>query len=117
MQSGTTYRVIRAAVLTGLAALTLSTHVFVSLDRVRVKVLEASTLPTGGQVRVSTTGPQVNELRPPFALIARIKTGSGRASAFTIAVDGRPMQALCGRWCGSTGRLRCGDCVDAGRRA
>ena len=92
MQQGTTYRVIWATVLTALAALMLSTHVFVSLDRVRAKVLETPTPPTAGRVRVTTAGfPQVSELRPPFALIARIKSGAGGVSAFTIAVDGQPV--------------------------
>ena len=71
MQDLTRAQILRASVLAGLAALTLSTHVFVAVDRVRVKVLQTPTAATVGLVRATTAAyPQVNVLRPPFALIA-----------------------------------------------
>ena len=112
MQNRTSYRILRALALAGLAALTLSTHVFVAADRVRVKVLEAPTRATAGLVRATTAGfPQVNALRPPFALIARINFHSAGTGPFSIAVDGAP---VCERYVAGGGSRRV-DCVVAGR--
>src|SRR2546425_13164466 len=92
MQNRTSYRILRALALAGLAALTLSTHVFVAADRVRMKVLEAPTRATAGRVRGTTAGfPQAEALRPPFALIARINVHSAGTGPFSIAVDGAPV--------------------------
>ena len=111
MQNLTRYRVVRATVLAGLAALTLSTHVFVAIDRVRVKLLQAPTPATAAVVRATTAGfPEVNGLRPPFALIARINSVSAGTSPFSIAVDGAP---VCERSV-SGGSSRRVDCAVAG---
>jgi hypothetical protein len=111
MQNPTGYRILRAMVLAGLAALTLSTNVFVAVDRIRVKVLQTSTPATAGLVRATTAGfPQVNELRPPFALIARINFRSAGTSPFSIAVDGAP---VCERDVAGGGSRRV-DCAVAG---
>jgi hypothetical protein len=89
MQDLTRAQMLRASVLAGLAALTLSTHVFVAVDRVRVKVLQTPTAATVGLVRATTAAyPQVKVLRPPFALIARINIASAGTSRFSITVDG-----------------------------
>jgi hypothetical protein len=89
MQNQTSYRIARATVLAGLAALMLATHGFVAVDRVRVKVVEAPATATAGLVRTSTADfRQVNELRPPFALIARINSRSAGNATFSVAVDG-----------------------------
>src|SRR6185503_14332027 len=92
MQNRTGYRMVRAIVLAGIAALLLATHVFVAIDRVRVNVLEAPTSATAGVVRANTGGfPAANELRPPFALIARINGQSAETGSFTISIDGAPV--------------------------
>src|ERR1700704_3794171 len=92
VQNLTSYRILRATVLAGLAALVLFTHVFVDIDRVRVKVLPAPTPATAGLVRATTAGfPEANQLRPPFALIARINGPAAGTSRFSIAVDGAPV--------------------------
>lgn len=92
MQNRTSYRIVRATILAGLAALVLSTHVFVAVDLVRAKVLQAPTTATAGLVRATTAGfPEVNALRPPFALIARITNQSAGTSSFSVAVDGVPV--------------------------
>ena len=92
MQNPTSYRILRATVLAGLAALTLATHVFVAIDRIRVKVVELPTAATAGVVRATTArSPAANELRSPFALIARINSQSAETSSFSISVDGAPV--------------------------
>jgi hypothetical protein len=111
MQNRTGYRILRATALAGLAALTMSTHVFVAVDRVRVKVLQAPTTATAGVVHATTADfPEVNELRPPFALIARINSQSAGTSPFSIAVDGAP---VCERDVAGGGFRRV-DCAVAG---
>jgi hypothetical protein len=86
------YRVLRVSVLSGLASVVLSTHVFVAIDPVRVKVLQTPKVPTAGFVRISTDRfPQANRLRTPFALIARINNQSAGNSQFSIVVDGVPV--------------------------
>src|ERR1700687_2989387 len=92
MRQLTRYGILRAAVLAGLAALVLYTHVFVKVDRVRVKVVQARIPATAGLVRATTVWfPEANALRPPFALIARINRPSPGTSPFSIAVDGAPV--------------------------
>jgi hypothetical protein len=85
------FGVFRAAVLAGLGALVLSTHVFVEIDRVRVKLLGAATVASAGGlavVHVDTAAfPELNRLRPPFALIARINSQAAEPSAFHVSVD------------------------------
>jgi hypothetical protein len=104
-------RILRAAILAALAALVLSTHVFVAIDRVRVKVLEAPTPAAAGLVRATTRGfDEANALRPPFALIARINSLSPGTSTFSIAVDGAP---VCMRDV-ADGRTRRVDCAVGG---
>jgi len=82
-------RIFRASVLASLAALMLSTHVFVSVDRVRAKVIQAPTPASAGRVQATTAGiPEVKALRPPFALIARINSATAGTAPFSITVDG-----------------------------
>jgi hypothetical protein len=98
-------------VLAGLAALTLSTHVFVAADRIRMKVLQTPTPAIVGLVRVTTAGfPEVNGLRPPFALVARIDFHSAGTGPFSIAVDG---SQVCERYVTGGGSRRV-DCAVAG---
>jgi hypothetical protein len=107
----TNYRILRAAVLAGLAAVVLFTHVFVDIDRVRVKALPAPTTATAGSVRATTAGfAEANQLRPPFALIARINSPATGTSRFSIAVDGAP---VCERDVAGGGPRRV-DCAVAG---
>ena len=83
-------RVLRATILGGLAALVLATHIFVDIDRVRLKALAAPAEPAAGVVRVRVTAadfPDAIRLRAPFALIARIDNHAGNAP-FSVAVDG-----------------------------
>ncbi len=85
-------RILRAAIVAALAALVFQTHVFVAFHPVRVKVVQASIPAVSGLVRATTAGlPRTTELRPPFALIARVKAPAGVASRIAIAVDGVPV--------------------------
>ena len=87
--SGT--RILRAAVVASLAALVFQTHVYVTFHPVRVKIVQAPVAAAAGRVRVTTAGlPGTNELRPPFALIARIQTPPAGGGPFSITVDGAP---------------------------
>jgi 4-amino-4-deoxy-L-arabinose transferase-like glycosyltransferase len=108
-------RVLRALVGAGLAALIFQTHVFVAFHPVRVKVVQAPVRAPAGVVRLGTAGvPGVAELRPPFALIARIRSSAGGASLFAVTVDGAP---ACERRA-AAGTARRIDCaVNAGWRA
>jgi hypothetical protein len=102
---------LRATVLASLAALTLSTHVFVTIDRLRVKIVRAPAAATAGVVRANTAAfPHVNELHPPFAFIARIESASAGTSRFSIVVDGAP---ICERSVSGGGSRRI-DCAVAG---
>src|SRR5437867_9816560 len=84
--------VLRAAILAGLAALVLATHVFVAIDRARVKLVEAPTTPVAGVVHTSFAGfRDVSRLRPPFALVARIDSRSSGPARFSVTVDDRPI--------------------------
>ncbi len=88
--SGT--RILRAAIVAALAALVFQTHVFVAFHPVRVKAVQAPVAAASGLARVTTAGfPRAGELRPPFALIARVKAPAGAASRIAIAVDGVPV--------------------------
>jgi hypothetical protein len=81
--------VVRAAVLPGLAAVVLATHVFVDADRARVTVVEASSVAaTNGVASVAVADPRINDLRPRFALTALITQQSNDLRLFSIAVDG-----------------------------
>jgi hypothetical protein len=85
-------RALRAIALSGLAIVVLTTHVFVDIDRIRVKVLQAPAPATAGVIRASTAGfIEANQLQPPFALIARINSPAGGTNPFSIAVDGMPV--------------------------
>ena len=84
-------RILGALVAAGLAALIFQTHVFVAFRPIRAKVVQAPVRATAGLVRVTTAGfPGVGELRPPFALIARIRSSPGDAGLFAVTVDGAP---------------------------
>jgi hypothetical protein len=111
MQQRISYRLLRATVLATLATLLFATHVFVSIDRVRVKVLQAPARSDAGVVRATTARlPRARELWPPFALIARISNASRGTGAFDIAVDGAP---VCTRDVASGGSQRV-DCAVLG---
>jgi len=85
-------RVLRAIALSGLAIVVLTTHVFVDIDRIRVKVLQTPAPATAGVVRASTAGfIDANQLQSPFALIARINSQAAGTNRFSIAVDGMPV--------------------------
>lgn len=82
-------RLIRAILLSTFAAALLLTHVFVSLDRVRVKVVRTPVTAAAGRVHVtSAEDPRLKALQPPFALIARLDTRTTDAARFSIEVDG-----------------------------
>jgi hypothetical protein len=71
------------------AALVLSTHVFGAISLLRIKVVQSPVSAVDGRLRTTTAGfPQVNDLRPPFALISRIHNQSGEVGSFSFAVDG-----------------------------
>jgi hypothetical protein len=107
----TSNRILRATVLSGLAIVVLTTHVFVDIDRIRVKVLPAPAAATAGQVRATTAGlPEANALRPPFALIARINSPAPGANPFSVTVDRTP---VCMRDVAGSGSRRI-DCAVAG---
>jgi hypothetical protein len=97
-------------VLASLLALLLQTHVFVAIDRVRVLVIQAPAAAVGGRVRATTADhPDVNALRPPFALIARINHASASTARFSIEVDG---STVCEREVAGGGARRVDCAVD-----
>lgn len=58
-------RLVGAILLSTLACVVLFTHVFVALDRIRVKVVQTPVTATAGRVRVTTAGfRQVKALQP-----------------------------------------------------
>ena len=84
-------RLLRALVFASLAALVFHTHVFVEFHPVRAKVVQAPVPAVDGTVRVTTAGfPQLKGLRPPFALIARIKPSAAGSQRVRISFDGSP---------------------------
>ena len=84
-------RVLRALVFAALAALVFHTHVFVAFRPIRAKVIETPMAAAAGVVRFTTTGfPQLKDLRPPFALIARIKPAALGTGRFQITFDRSP---------------------------
>ena len=88
----TPVRIAAALALAAFAALVFHTHVFVGLRPIRAKVVQAPVPAVGGVVRVTTAGfPQLRDLRPPFALIARIAAPSGGSSLVRVSYDGAPV--------------------------
>jgi 4-amino-4-deoxy-L-arabinose transferase-like glycosyltransferase len=84
-------RVLRALVFASLAALVFHTHAFVAFRPIRAKVVESPLAAAGGVVRVTAAGfPQLKDLRPPFAVIARINAAAPGTGRFQIAFDGSP---------------------------
>jgi 4-amino-4-deoxy-L-arabinose transferase-like glycosyltransferase len=82
-------RILRALALATLAALVFHTHVFVAFHAVRAKLLQAPVSAADGSVRVTTAGfPQLKDLRPPFAVIARVRAPSAGSLRIQIAFDG-----------------------------
>jgi hypothetical protein len=82
-------RVAYATLAACAAAYILSTHAFVAIDLLRVKVVQSPVDAANGRVRVTTAGlSEVNALRAPFPLIARIANRSAETGAFVIALDG-----------------------------
>lgn len=82
-------RVVVATVVAGLAAWILSTHIFAAIDLRRVKIVQSPLAAVGGRVSATTAGfPQVNDLAPPFALIARVRNSSVEDGTFSFAIDG-----------------------------
>jgi len=84
-------RVFRAAVLGALAALVVATRIFVDIDRVRVKLTAGPAAATAGLARVPAAAadfPDISQLRPPFALIARIDNPTSGNASYTVTVDG-----------------------------
>lgn len=89
MQNRMVRRVLLPIAVAGLASLTVYSNVFVAIDRVRMRLLQAPTAANAGVVRATTAGsPQSNELSPPFALIARLNSPSAETTPFSILVDG-----------------------------
>ena len=108
-------RIFRALALATLAALVFHTHVFVAFHGVRAKIVQAPIAVADGLVRVTTAGyPQLRDLRPPFAVIARIKAPSTDRLRIRIAFDGLPTceRTIAG---GASRRVDCA--VTAGRGA
>jgi 4-amino-4-deoxy-L-arabinose transferase-like glycosyltransferase len=84
-------RILYALAIAGLASAVWLTHVFVEFHPIRAKVVQAPIPAVDGTVRVTTAGfPQLKGLRPPFALIARIKAPSTDSLRIRIAFDGSP---------------------------
>ena len=84
-------RIPCALAFAGLASAVWLTHVFVEFHPIRAKVVQAPIPAVDGIVRVTTAGfPQLKGLRPPFAVIARIKAPSTDSLRIRIAFDGSP---------------------------
>src|ERR1700730_13714622 len=82
-------RILCATVLAPLTALVMSTDVFTNADLVRVKLVQAPPPSPGPFARLTTPDfPKATLLRPPFALIARIRNDSTGTFRFSFVVDG-----------------------------
>jgi hypothetical protein len=104
-------RILCATVLAPLTALVMSTDAFTKADLVRVKVVQTPLRSTDGFARVNTAGfPKANLLRPPFALIARIRNESRGIFRFSFVVDG---MRVCERAIDGAGSRRV-DCAVTG---
>lgn len=81
-------RIVVATVVASVAAWVLSTHIFTAVNLLRVKVVQSPIAAINGRVRTTTsTFPQVNDLVPPFALIAHVRNSSAEVSTFSFAID------------------------------
>jgi hypothetical protein len=81
-------RILRAVLLASGAALVLLTHVFVTLDEVRVKAVQSPVAAAAGVAHASTSAfPSASLLRAPFALVLTVNNPSSDAR-FTVSVDG-----------------------------
>ena len=81
---------------------------FVEFDPVRVKLVETATTASNGTVQVGTNGfAGIDDLTPPFAIIARIRGDGSTSERYRIQVDG---EAVCAPDVAG-GRARRVDCV------
>jgi hypothetical protein len=84
-------RLLCALAIAGLASAVWLSHVFVEFHPIRAKVVQAPIPAIDGTVRVTTAGfPQLKGLRPPFALIARVKAPTPGSQRVRISFDGSP---------------------------
>jgi hypothetical protein len=78
---------VRASLLAGACCLVLATRVFVAYDPIRIKMVEAPVTAIAGVVRVDSSDERAADLRPPFAVIARIRHDSQVPQPFSIRID------------------------------
>ena len=77
-------RLVEAALLAGLAALTLATCVFFAFDAIRIRVVREPMPANAGVVRVTTSDVRAGRFPPVVALIARIRNDSDASQRFSI---------------------------------
>jgi hypothetical protein len=66
--------------------------VVVGFESLRVKLVQTPVAPIGGTVRVDIGPPgSIGQLRPPFAVIARIRNDTATTQRFALNIDGRPV--------------------------
>ncbi len=83
------WQTARAAVIAGVCGLVLATRVFVAFEPHRVKLVETPVASVDRVVRVTVRDASLDQLHPPFAVIARMGHHSAERQPFSIAVDGR----------------------------
>jgi hypothetical protein len=67
----------------------LARSVFVEFDPVRVKLVEAPTAASNGTVQIGTRGfGRIDDLTPPFAIIARVRGDRSTSARYQVHVDG-----------------------------
>jgi hypothetical protein len=84
-------RLIWALALASALAAVAATRVFVAFDGVRVKALREPLAPSAGAVQTVLDDPTLEELRPPFAIISRIRAAGSGTYSFVIGIDGREL--------------------------
>jgi hypothetical protein len=104
----TPIRIFLAIAVGAFGAWMVSVHVFVAIDRVRVKALPEPVQAVEGAVRVTLSRLKgMTTLRPPLALIARVQREGADQAAVSITIDDVP---VCERVV-PTGRPRRLDCA------
>jgi hypothetical protein len=90
-EQATLARVLTATLIAGICALVLATRVFVAFEPIRVRVVREPAPAAAGVVRIVSQDDRLRALRPPAAVIVRVRSESASPQRFTIRLDGRPV--------------------------
>jgi hypothetical protein len=80
-------RVLRAVLLAGACCLVLASRAYVDFAPTRIRVVRTPVAATGSIVQAAVEDERASDLRPPFAVIARIRNGAAAPARFAVLVD------------------------------